>query len=274
MALKYEHVVEAVEFLQSKIKSPPMVSLVLGTGLGAVADSVNPEIVVPYDEIPHFPSTTVSCHRGRLVFGAIAGKTVVIMQGRIHYYEGYTLDQVTFPIRVMKLLGASILMINSAAGGLDPALTPGDVMIIEDHINLLGQNPLRGLTDDRLGDRFPDMSRPYCSKLMELAESSASVHGVRLRRGIYAGVSGPSLETRSETRMLRLLGAHCVGMSTVPEAITAVQVGFRTMALAAITNVNIPDSMEVISLEQVITNAKLAESKISTIITEVVANLD
>ena len=274
MPLKYEHVVEAVEFLHSRIKNTPMVSLVLGTGLGAVADGVNPEMVVPYNEIPHFPSTTVSCHQGRLVFGAIAGKPVVIMQGRIHYYEGYTLDQVTFPIRVMKLLGASILMINSAAGGLDPAFTPGDVMLIEDHINLLGQNPLRGLTDDRFGDRFPDMSRPYCPRLMELAESAASVHGISLRRGVYAGVSGPSLETRSETRMLRLLGVDCVGMSTVPEAITAVQVGFRTMALAAITNVNIPDSMEIISLEQVLANAKLAENKISTIITEVVANLD
>ena len=147
-------------------------------------------------------------------------------------------------------------------------------MIIEDHINLLGQNPLRGLTDDRFGDRFPDMSRPYCSRLMELAESAAMAQGIRLHRGVYAGVSGPSLETRSETRMLKLLGADCVGMSTVPEAITAVQVGLRTMAMAAITNVNIPDCMEMISLEQVLNNAKIAEGKISGIITEVIAKLD
>lgn len=274
MPLRYENVVEAAEFLQSKIKTSPRVSLVLGTGLGAVAERVDPELVVPYGEIPDFPTTTVSGHQGRLVFGSLSGQSVVVMQGRFHYYEGYTLDQVTFPIRVMKLLGAEILMINSAAGGLRPSYASGDVMIIEDHINLLGQNPLRGLTDDRFGDRFPDMSRPYCSRLMELAESAAMAQGIRLHRGVYAGVSGPSLETRSETRMLKLLGADCVGMSTVPEAITAVQVGLRTMALAAITNVNIPDCMEMISLEQVLNNAKIAEGKISGIITEVIAKLD
>ncbi len=274
MPLKYENVVEAAEFLRPRIKTLPRVALVLGTGLGAVADTINPETVIPYGEIPHFPTTTVSSHKGRLVFGSLSGQSVVIMQGRLHYYEGYALEQVTFPIRVMKLLGAWILIINSAAGGLDPLYNPGEIMIIEDHINLLGQNPLRGLTDDRFGDRFPDMSRPYCSRLIELAESAARDRGIRLARGVYVGVSGPSLETRSETRMLRLLGADCVGMSTVPEAITGVQVGFRIMALAAITNVNIPDRMEIISLEQVLMNAKIAESKISTVITGVIANLD
>ncbi len=274
MPLRYENVVEAAAFLQTKIKTSPRVSLVLGTGLGAVADRVNPEVAVTYCEIPYFPTTTVSGHHGRLVFGSLSGHSVVVMQGRFHYYEGYTLDQVTFPIRVMKLLGAEILMINSAAGGLRPSYASGDVMIIEDHINLLGQNPLRGLTDDRFGDRFPDMSRPYCSRLMELAESAAMAQGIRLHRGVYAGVSGPSLETRSETRMLKLLGADCVGMSTVPEVITAVQVGLRTMAMAAITNVNIPDCMEVTSLEQVLNNAKIAEGKISAIISEVIVKLD
>lgn len=274
MPLKFEEIVEAVEFLQSKTKQSPQVALVLGTGLGAVADRIIPDAVVPYHDIPHFPVTTVSDHQGRLVFGSLGGRPVVAMQGRIHYYEGYPLEKVTFPIRVMRRLGAEALIINSASGGLDPHYTPGDVMLIDDHINMLGQNPLRGLTDDRFGDRFPDMSRPYCPNLARLAESAAIDHKIRLHRGVYVSVAGPSLETRSETRMLKLLGANCVGMSTVPEVITGVQVGFRIMALAAITNVNIPENMEVISLRQVIENAQIAEHKMSTIIMEVIARLD
>ena len=272
--MKYEDVLESAEYLRSLIKKSPRVALVLGTGLGAIADRMVTEIAVPYKELPNFAVTTVSDHQGRLVFGSLAGQPVVAMQGRLHYYEGYPLELVTFPIRVMRNLGAEILIINSAAGGLDPSCVPGEVMLIEDHINLLGNNPLRGLTDDRFGDRFPDMSRPYCPELIKLAESAALKNGIKLHRGVYVSVAGPSLETRAETRMLKLLGANCVGMSTVPEVITGVQTGFRIMALAAITNVNIPDEMEIISLGQVISNAKIAEDKMSAIITEVIARLD
>lgn len=274
MQLTYEQIVESSLFIKSKISIEPEIALILGTGLGAVADQIEQDVTIPYGDIPHFPLPTVSDHEGMLVFGKLSGKSVVAMQGRIHYYEGYPLERVTFPLRVMRLVGARILIINSATGGLNPAYRAGDVLLVEDHINLTGQNPLRGLTDHRFGDRFPDMSQPYCPYLMELAEAAALNNKIRLHRGVYVSVAGPSLETRAETRMLRLIGADCVGMSTVPEVITAVQTGFRVLALAAITNVNKPDCMEIISFEQVIANARVAETKMSAIIREVVTRLD
>jgi purine-nucleoside phosphorylase len=269
----YEAVQEAASFLRARIPAVPDAAIVLGTGLGGVADSVEVAERIPYDQIPHFFQSTVEGHKGELVFGTLGGKRVFAMQGRFHYYEGYTLQQATLPIRIMRELGTQFLFINSAAGGLNQNFRPRDVMIVTDHINLIGDNPLRGVLDPRLGDRFPDMSRPYDRELIDKARESASKLNIPIERGVYAAVAGPSLETRAETRMLRVLGADAVGMSTVPEVIVASQVGFRTLALAAITNVNFPEAMEAISIEKVIENAQLVQPKIAAIIEHVLAAL-
>ncbi len=264
----YDAVQEAVQAISSRIPSRPQVALILGTGLGGLAERISATHVIPYEEIPNFPVSTVEGHRGRLVFGTLADKQVVAMQGRLHLYEGYSLQEVTLPVRVMRGLGAEILIINSAAGGLNPNFSAGDVMVITDHINLMGDSPLKGLVDERLGERFPDMSRPYDSELIEIAGKAAMRLNIPLRYGVYAGVAGPNLETRAETRMLKILGADAVGMSTVPEVIVATQVGFKILALAAITNINLPDAMEPILVQQVIANAQLAEPKLAAIVEE------
>ncbi len=254
----FEKVLETKKFL-GKITAweNPEVAIILGTGLGDLADQLTPNCVIPYEDVPHFPASTVEGHKGKLIFGTFAGKRVVAMQGRFHYYEGYGLEHVTFPVRVFGAMGAKLLIVNSAAGGLNLSFNPGDVMIVTDHINLLGSNPLRGLTDPRLGDRFPDMGRVYDRECIEEASKAVREIGATLRRGVYVAVAGPSLETPAETRMLRILGGDAVGMSSVPEVITAVQVGFRVLFLAAITNVNNPENMLPISLSQVIQNAKI-----------------
>ncbi|MDQ7783973.1 MAG: purine-nucleoside phosphorylase [Desulfomonilaceae bacterium] len=262
----YESVQEAAAFLQGKVGAKPWAAIVLGTGLGGVGERIAVTHEVPYEAIPHFPAATVESHRGRLIFGTLSGRRVVAMQGRIHLYEGYSPHQVTLPVRIMRALGAELLLINSAAGGLNPHFRAGDIMIVTDHINLIGDNPLRGLSDERLGERFPDMSKPYDPELIRMVEEAAADLRIAIRHGVYVAVAGPSLETPAETRMLRMLGADAVGMSTVPEVITARQVGFRTMALAAVTNVNLPDRMEPISVEQVIANAKLAEPRLSALV--------
>ncbi len=261
----YNTVEEAFDFLKPIVESAPKAALILGTGLGGVADNMEVAHRVTYAKIPHFPRSTVEGHKGDLLFGSFGGVDVVVMQGRFHYYEGHSLQQVTLPVRLMRRLGAEYLIISSAAGGLNPDFTAGDVMIVNDHINLMGDNPLRGVTDPRLGDRFPDMSRPYDQQLAAFAGESASEFGLTARSGVYAAVSGPSIETRAETRMLRLLGADAVGMSTVPEVIVGCQVGFRVLVLAAITNVNIPSEMEPVSIEKVIENARLTEPALQAI---------
>jgi purine-nucleoside phosphorylase len=262
----HQSVDESVRTLQEKSASRPDVAVILGTGLGGIVESINVTGRVPYNQIPHFPESTVAGHKGDLVFGTLSGCNLVVMQGRFHYYEGYSLQQTTFPVRVMRRLGAEILVINSAAGGLNPHVCTGDVMAIIDHLNLIGANPLRGVTDERLGDRFPDMSRPYDEELIRFAGDAALDLKIPLRHGIYAAVTGPSLETQAETRMLRMLGADAVGMSTAPAAIVAASVGFRTLALAAITNVNVPGAMEPVSVERVIANAGLAAPKLAAIL--------
>lgn len=263
----YQSVQDAAGFLRRISPSQPEVAIILGTGLGGIADHVDVMERIPYAEIPHFPESTVEGHKGDLVFGTIAGRSVVVMQGRFHYYEGYTLQEATLSVRIMRELGARFLFINSAAGGLNPDFEPGDLMLVTDHINLIGDNPLRGVPDERLGDRFPDMSRPYDQELITTAEQAASTLNEPIRSGIYAAVAGPSLETRAETRMLRALGADAVGMSTVPEVIVATQVGFKTLAFATITNVNDPDAMKQISIEKVIATAAAAQSKLAAILT-------
>jgi purine-nucleoside phosphorylase len=262
----YQSVQDAAGFLRWKIPSRPDVAIILGTGLGGIAEHVNVVDRIPYSEIPHFPESTVEGHKGDLVFGTMAGRSVVVMQGRFHYYEGYTLQEATLSVRIMRELGARFLFINSAAGGLNPDFKPGDLMLITDHINLIGDNPLRGAVDERLGDRFPDMSRPYDDELLEKAQEAALELGEPVRSGIYAAVAGPSLETRAETKMLRALGADAVGMSTVPEVIVGCQVGFKTLAFATITNVNIPDAMEPVSVEKVIAAATAAQPRLAAIL--------
>jgi purine-nucleoside phosphorylase len=265
----HQMVQEAAEALRKCSDTLPEAALILGTGLGGVAERISVVDRIPYSRIPHFPESSVEGHKGDLVFGTLGGLNIVAMRGRAHYYEGFSLQQTTLPVRFFRELGARFLIINSAAGGLNPLFRPGDVMVMTDHINLMGDNPLRGKYDHRLGDRFPDMSRPYDRKLIRLAGDAALEHKFPLRYGVYAAVAGPSLETPAETRMLRILGADAVGMSTAPEAIVGAAVGFRTLGLAAITNVNIPDAMEPISVEKVIDNAAKAAPKLSAITEDV-----
>jgi len=255
------------------VKRSPRAAIILGTGLGGVSEKVRVAARIGYQDIPHFPESTVEGHRGSLVFGTWAGCEVVVMEGRLHYYEGYSLQQVTMPVRIMRELGAEFLIVNSAAGGLDPNFQSGDVMAITDHINLMGNSPLRGINTPAGQERFPDMSRPYDPELIRLAGQAAIELGIPLRYGVYTAVTGPQLETRSETRFMRLLGADAVGMSTVPEVIVATQVGFRTLVLAAITNVNLPDAMEPVSIERVIATAAKAQPKLTGIMDSVLKKL-
>lgn len=262
----YQSVQDAASFLRRAIGSQPEVAIILGTGLGGITDQISVTDRIPYNQLPHFPESTVQGHKGDLVFGTMAGRSVVVMQGRFHYYEGHTLQEATLPVRIMRQLGARFLLVNSAAGGLNPCFNAGDLMIVTDHINLLGDNPLRGVTDERLGDRFPDMSRPYDEELLQKAQEAAQELKEPVKLGIYAAVAGPSLETRAETRMLRMLGADAVGMSTIPEVIVGCQVGFRTLALAAITNVNLPDAMEPVSVDKVIATATATLPRLAAIL--------
>jgi purine-nucleoside phosphorylase len=259
---------DTVRHLADRLTMKPDVAIILGTGLGGLADRIDVRHRIPYREIFSFASDSVEGHKGDMVFGTLAGLEVMAMQGRFHYYQGYTLQQVTLPVRVARELGAKVLVVNSASGGLNPLFSAGDVMIVTDHINLMGDNPLRGVADERFGDRFPDMTQPYDRNLIELATAAAVDLKIPVKHGVYAGVSGPSVETRAETRMLRMLGADAVGMSTVPEVIVATQVEFQTLVLAAITNVNLPDVMEPVSLDQVIANARLAEPLLADIVVE------
>lgn len=266
----FESVQDAAAFVRSKNCPSPVVGMILGTGLGGVSEQIELRSQIPFQNIPHFPCTTVEGHTGNLLLGEMGGCNVVATQGRFHYYEGHSLQRVTLPVRVMKELGVKVLLISSAAGGLNPLFVPGDVMIVTDHINLMGHNPLRGVIDPRLGDRFPDMSQPYDSELIYRAEKVAQNLRIRIRLGVYAAVSGPSLETPAETRMLQFLGADAVGMSTVPEVIVGRQIGLRILALTAITNVNLPDCMAPIDIDRVIGNAMIAGPKIGSILNGVI----
>lgn len=243
---------KASDFLRVTLKKKPSIAMITGTGLEKVTEAMDKEIQIPYHEIPHFPVSTAEGHRGVLVAGMMSKRPVIAMQGRFHLYEGYTPQEVSFPVRVMSALGVKYLLISSAAGGLNPLFRRGDLMLITDHINLTGTNPLMGRNEDAFGPRFPDMSQVYPVDLLNLARKRALDSGILLREGTYAGVAGPSLETPAETRFLRMIGADAVGMSTVPEAIVGVHCGMRIMAIAAITNLNLPDCMKETNIEQVI----------------------
>ena len=256
---------EATDAIRGRSGLRPEVAVILGTGLGGLAHEIDVEAVIPYDEIPHFPLSTVETHTGRLLLGTLAGRPVVAMQGRFHRYEGYTLQQVTLPVRVMRLLGAGTLFVSNACGGMNPLWKPGELVAIDDHINLLGDNPLIGPNLDELGPRFPDMSVVYDRELLQLAEDSALELRIPLRRGVYVAVAGPNLETRAEYRMLRALGADVVGMSTVPEAIVARQMGMRVLGISIITDSCLPDHLEPADIQRIIRTANEAEPSLTAI---------
>jgi purine-nucleoside phosphorylase len=263
----------AADVVRSAWPVRPEVALILGTGLGALADAIDVEATVPYDAVPHMPLSTVESHAGRFLCGRLSGRSVIAMQGRLHRYEGYSLQQVAFPVRVMRALGATTLVVSNACGGMHPLWAPGDLMLIADHINLLGDNPLIGPNDDALGPRFPDMSAPYDATLRALAREVARARGLTLREGVYVAVAGPNLETRAEYRMLRALGADVVGMSTVPEVIVAVHGGMRVLGLSIITDQCLPDALVPATLEHIVSTARRAEPSLTTLVQGVMAQL-
>jgi len=264
---------EAVEFIKSKYKTEPFVGIVLGSGLGSFADEIDVECEIMYTNIPHFPVSTVEGHSGKLIFGNLSGKKVVAMAGRFHYYEGYTTQEVVFPIRVLKYLGIKTLVISNAAGGLNTSYKVGDLMIIKDHISMLTINPLLGKNEIELGPRFPDMSEPYKNYLIEKAKRIARDNNIDLKEGVYAGVTGPTFETRAEYKMLNLLGGDAVGMSTVQEVIAAVHLGLPVFAMSVITDVGIREEENTITHEEVLQAAKEAEPKLTLIFKQLIKQL-
>ena len=269
----YDQVQQAAAAIRGRTRVTPQVAIILGTGLGGLVKEIEAEAVIPYQEIPGFPLSTVESHAGRLILGTLRGRRVVAMQGRFHRYEGYSLQEVTFPVRVMKALGAKTLVVTNVSGGMHPLWAPGDLVLIADHINLLGDNPLIGRNDDRLGPRFPDMSDPYDSGLRALVRQLALAQGVTLREGVYVSVPGPNLETRAEYRMLRAMGADIVGMSTVPEVIVAVHQGMKVAGLSIVTDQCLPDALVPADIEHIIAIANAAEPRLTRLVAELVQQI-
>jgi purine-nucleoside phosphorylase len=263
---EWENVQEAARMVRSHWSGSPRVAVVLGTGLGALAREIEAEASIPYPEIPSFPRSTVESHKGQLVCGRLAGQSVIAMEGRFHLYEGYSPWQVTFPIRVMKELGCRLLIVSNAAGGLNPLHNKGDLIVIEDHINLMGMNPLIGPNDERLGPRFPDLIEPYDRELQDLALKVALEENITATRGVYVAVTGPNLETRAEYRLLRGLGADVVGMSTVPEVLVAVHAGMKVLGFSIITDMCLPDALKPVRIEEIIAVANEGEARLRTIV--------
>jgi purine-nucleoside phosphorylase len=262
----FDRIQEATGVVRRRTRLRPDIAIVLGTGLGGLAAEIEVEAAIPYEDIPGFPLSTVESHAGRLLLGRLGQRPVVAMQGRFHRYEGYDLAAVTFPVRVMQALGARVLFVSNACGGMNPLWSPGDLVLLSDHINLLGDNPLIGANDERLGPRFPDMSSPYDPELRALARATALELGITLREGVYVAVPGPNLETRSEYRMLRMMGADVVGMSTVPEVIVAVHAGMRTLGISIITDQCLPDALEPADIGRIIATAGRAEPSLTRLI--------
>ena len=264
---------EAVSFIKERLPIEPEYLLILGTGLGQLAEEMTVELELPYEQIPHFPVSTVESHAGKLLIGDLGGKSVMAMQGRFHYYEGYSMNQIVFPIRVAKMLGIQTLLVSNACGGLNPNYERGDIMLINDHINFLGDNPLIGPNDPNLGTRFPDMSQPYTERLLSTAEQVALDAGIKMHQGVYLAVSGPMLETKAEYRYMRQLGADVVGMSTVPEVIAAVHMSMEVLGISVITDECFPDSLEPVSLDDVLEAAAMAEPHLTRIVVGVLERL-
>ena len=273
VATLFDRVETAARVVRKRTSLKPDVGIILGTGLGGLADEIEVDTAIPYQEIPGFPLSTVETHAGRLLLGRLGNRPVVAMQGRFHRYEGYGLADVTFPVRVLRALGVGTLVVSNACGGMNPLWSPGDLVLLSDHINLLGDNPLVGSNDDRLGPRFPDMSAPYDPDLRAIARSAALELGIVLREGVYVAVPGPNLETRAEYRMLRTMGADVVGMSTVPEVIVAVHAGMRVLGISIITDQCLPDALEPADIGRIIATAGKAEPSLTRLIRNLVGRL-
>ena len=265
---------EAVSFLKKKIQRKPSVVIILGTGLGGLIDSITVDSILPYAQIPHFPISTVKSHQGNLIWGQLQNKNVAVLQGRFHFYEGYSTRELTFPLRTLSLLGTETLIVTNAAGGLNPAFSPGTIMVINDHLNFLGENPLRGKNVDAWGPRFPDLSEPYNRKLIAMALQCAENNKLEnVTTGVYAAIQGPSLETPAETRFLRNAGADAVGMSSVPEVIVAKHAGMKVLGLSAVANVNDPDNFSPIILDEIIKAAQEIEPTMQELIRQILYTL-
>lgn len=268
-----EQVDAAAAAIRAQFGGTPKAGIILGTGLGGLAEEIDAVAKIDYENLPHFPRSTAISHAGRLVCGELEGTTVVAMEGRFHAYEGYTQQQITFPVRVMKALGAEVLIVSNACGGMNPMYRCGDLVVIDDHINLLNGNPLIGVNDDRLGPRFPDMSEPYDGELVDAALEIALAEGIRAHRGVYVAVTGPNLETRAEYRFLRTIGADVVGMSTVPEVITAVHAGMRSLGLSIVTDLCLPDALEPADVSKIIAVANDAEPRLRSVVRGILRRL-
>ena len=268
-----EQINEAAAYIRRFAKEAPLAGIILGSGLGNLAAEITGRTEISYQDIPHFPPATVEGHSGKLIFGRLSGRPVVVMAGRFHYYEGLSMQQVTFPVRVMKALGIHTLLISNAAGGMNKTFRVGDLMVVTDHINLQPEHPLRGRNHDALGPRFPDMSEPYAKPLVSAAKNIASAKGISLHTGVYVGVQGPTFETRAEYRFMHLIGGDAVGMSTVPEVIVAIHSGLKVFAMSVITDLGIRDEDNVITHEEVLAAAKGAEPHLTYIFSELVRQL-
>jgi purine-nucleoside phosphorylase len=267
---QYDKVTEAATAIAARWAARPAVGIILGSGLGGVTGAITEPVTIPYDAIPHFAKSTAHGHAGQLVCGLLEGVPVMVMEGRQHAYEGYPLAQITFPVRVLKRLGAGLLVVTNACGGLNPQYRTGDLMVIDDHINLMNDNPLIGINDERLGPRFPDMSAPYTPGLVDLALEVARRENFACHRGVYVAVTGPNLETRAEYRFLRGIGADVVGMSTVPEVLVAVHAGLEVLGISVITDMCLPDALEVATVEKILAVARGAEPKLRALVTAAV----
>ncbi|MDR2117219.1 MAG: purine-nucleoside phosphorylase [Planctomycetaceae bacterium] len=274
MLALYNQIQESLHFIRKKWNGTAKAGIVLGTGLGNLAKQIEANITLPYQEIPNFPHSTVETHAGNLVIGKLNGIDVVAMEGRFHAYEGYDLKQITFPVRVIKALGADTLFVSNACGGMNPQYRQGDIMVIEDHINLMGVNPLVGINDDRLGVRFPDLCEPYDKKMIDLALEIARKENFVAHKGVYVAVLGPNLETRAEYRFLRGIGADVVGMSTVPEVLVAIHCGMKVLGLSIVTDMALPDALKPGNVAEIIATANAAEPKLTKIVSGVIAQLN
>ena len=264
---------EATKAIREVSSLKPKIGIVLGTGLGGLARKIKVKAKIDYEDIPHFPSSTLEAHAGELILGTLSNKLVVALSGRFHAYEGYSLKEVTFPIRVAKALGIKTLIVSNACGGLNPAFRAGDLMVIDDHINMMGDNPLIGRNDETLGPRFPDMSEPYDRGLVKLAESAALEKKIKLQKGVYLACPGPCLETRAEYRFMRTIGADVVGMSTVPEVIVAVHAGLKVLGFSIVTDECFPDALKAVNVEKIIATAMKAEPKLTELVQACIAKM-
>lgn len=264
---------ETIAYIRGKVNTESTIGIILGSGLGNLANDILADIEIPYSEIPHFPVSTVLGHKGRLIFGTLNGKKVLVMAGRFHYYEGYTAQQVAYPVRVMRLLGINTLLLSNAAGGVQDKMNVGDLMVITDHISLFTINPLLGPNEDSLGTRFPDMSEPYSKSLIEKVQAIAAANNIVLKQGVYLGVTGPTFETRAEYKLIHTLGGDAVGMSTVQETIVAKHCGMEVFAISVITDIGIREEENTITHEEVLQAAKDAEPKLTVLFSELVAGL-